>query len=189
MNGQSPPPPLSSLYSWLMQPDLREPFLRFSTSKLLQFEARIEDCLDRLTPEQIWARGSEAENAVGNLVLHLAGNLGQWIGTGVNRQPLNRDRDAEFAARGAVDSVELKRRIRTAVTEAVDVIGGLSAERLSEVIQIQKYDITVLEAVYHVVEHFAQHTAQIIFATKLMTKKDLGYYAHLSQPKHKETTP
>jgi uncharacterized damage-inducible protein DinB len=172
-----------------MTPDLREPFLRFSTSKLLQFEARIEDCLDRLTPEQIWARGSEAENAVGNLVLHLAGNLGQWIGTGVAGKPLVRDRDAEFAARGDVDAVELKRRIRTAVSEAVEVIGGLPAERLTDVIQVQKYDITVLEAVYHVVEHFAQHTAQIIFATKLITRNDLGYYAHLSKPKHEEATP
>jgi hypothetical protein len=40
-----------------------------------------------------------------------------------------------------------------------------------------------------VVEHFSQHTGQIIFATKMMTSQDLGYYKHLNQPKHFETTP
>jgi len=74
-------------------------FLNFSAEKLIQLVGRIETCVDRLTPEQLWRRGSERENAVGNLMLHLAGNVRQWILAGIGGAPDHRDRDAEFAAR------------------------------------------------------------------------------------------
>ena len=47
----------------------------------------------------------------------------------------------------------------------------------------------MLEAVYRVIEHFSQHTGQIIFATKALTGEDIGFYGHLAQPKHTEQTP
>lgn len=137
---------------------------------------RIEDCLARLTPEQIWARGGESENAVGNLVLHLCGNVRQWILSGV------RQRDEEFAARGGIGAEELAARLRETIQEATAVLESLPLERLTERVRIQNYDVTVLEAIYHVVEHFSGHTGQIIFATKLFTGNDLGYYRHLSAP-------
>jgi uncharacterized damage-inducible protein DinB len=123
---------------------------------------------------------------VGNLVLHLCGNVGQWIGSGVGGKPDTRQRDAEFAARG---NAELRNRLDTAISEAAAIIRNLPIARLPEKTTIQKYDVTLMEAIYHVVEHFAQHTGQIIFATKLLTGQDLGYYKHLNQPKHFETTP
>lgn len=164
-------------------------FLDFSVNKLKQCESRIEDCLNRLSEEQVWLRESDASNAVGNLVLHLAGNVRQWILSGVGGQPDVRNRDREFAARGDIERADLLERIRTTVQEATALIGGLTDERLAETVQIQNYEITVLEAVYHVVEHFAQHTAQIIFATKLMTNSDLGYYAHLTGSPHQSKAP
>jgi uncharacterized damage-inducible protein DinB len=165
-------------------------FLKCSTEKLTQLASRIDACLDRLTPEQVWARGSEAENAIGNLVLHLCGNLGQWILSGVDGQPDARNRDAEFAARNGVSVDELRQQLSSRVADVVAVIAALSAERLSEIVRIQKYELTVLEAVYHVVEHFAQHTGQIIFATKFFTGEDLQFYRHLkSAAPHREITP
>ncbi len=136
-------------------------FLKFSADTLLQLSGRIDDCLGRLTYDQIWLRNSDNANSVGNLVLHLCGNVRQWIGYGVGGQPDLRDRDSEFAARGGLQPVELSQRLQA----------------------------TILEAILHVVEHFAQHTGQIIFATKLLTGQDLGYYKHLSKPAHFETTP
>jgi uncharacterized damage-inducible protein DinB len=159
--------------------DANRIFLDFSVRKLELLTGRIESCLDRLDGEQIWARGGENENAVGNLVLHLAGNVRQWLVSGVGGKPDIRERDAEFAARGGASVEELKQRLRAAVTEAVAAIGGLSAERLTERVTIQKYEQTVLEAIYHVVEHFSMHTGQIIFATKLLTGADLGFYGYL----------
>jgi uncharacterized damage-inducible protein DinB len=165
-------------------------FLDFSARKLELLTGRIESCLDRLNGEQIWARGGENENAVGNLALHLAGNVRQWIVSGVGGKPDIRERDAEFAARGGESVAELKERLRAAVSEAVAVIGGVSAERLTERVTVQRYEQSVLEAIYHVVEHFAMHTGQIQFATKMLTGADLGFYAHLrTTAAHGEKTP
>ncbi len=164
-------------------------FVNYSTEKLTQFCGRIEDCLGRLTHEQVWMRNADTQNAVGNLVLHLCGNVTQWIGSGVAGRPDTRERDKEFAARGEQDPAELAERIRHVVEDAVSVIRSLSPQRLLEPIQVQKYDTTVLGAVYHVVCHFCEHTGQILFATKLLTSQDLGYYRHLSAPTHSEKTP
>ncbi|MBZ5602034.1 MAG: DUF1572 domain-containing protein [Acidobacteriia bacterium] len=159
-------------------------FLKFSAEKLDQLCGRIETCVDKLSPDQIWARGNENENAIGNLMLHLAGNVRQWILHGVGGQPDHRQRDTEFDARGEIAADELKRRLRTTVDEAVALIRALPPERLSETRNIQKhYDVTVLQAIYHVVEHFSQHTGQVIFATKLLTGGDLGFYAYLRSAK------
>jgi len=150
-------------------------FLNFSIAKLNRFTSQITDCLSRLREDQIWTRGTESENAIGNLVLHAAGNMRQQIISAIGGAPDTRVRDREFSARGGVSAPDLAERIRTTVAEAVKVLDGLTADRLCDPLHIQNRDTTVLEAVYHVVEHLAQHTGQIIFATKLATGSDLGY--------------
>lgn len=165
-------------------------FLDYSARKLRQYAGRVEDCLGRLNEEQIWARGEETENAVGNLVLHLAGNVRQWIVAAVGGRPDIRQRDAEFAERGGVAGSDLAAQLRGIVEEAAGVIEALVPGRLTQRIIVQKYDVTVLEAVYHVVEHFSGHTGQIIYATKLLTGEELGYYRHLkAAATHGEQTP
>ena len=168
---------------------IHEVFLKFSAGKLRQFESRIATCLDTLTEEQIWWRGAGTQNAVGNLVLHLGGNLGQWVLSGIGGAPDTRDRDSEFAAQGGPPKAELGAMLRGRVDGASRIIETLSAERLLEPLERQGYTGTVLEGIYHVVEHFGQHTGQIIYATKLLTAKDLGFYAHLNKPVHSETIP
>jgi uncharacterized damage-inducible protein DinB len=155
-------------------------FLTFAADKLEQLCSRIEICLEKLTPDQVWARGNENSNAVGNIALHLMGNVRQWILHGVGGEPDIRMRDSEFAARGGIDPSELKRRLRAVVDEAAALLRALPPASLGERRNIQKhYDVTVLEAIFHVVEHFSGHTGQIIFATKFLTGEDLGFYAYL----------
>jgi len=157
-------------------------FLEYSADQLLTLSGRIQDCLGRLSAEQVWTRNSDNQNAVGNIVLHLCGNVRQWIISGVGGQPDARDRDAEFSARGGLQPAELAAKLHATVSEAAGVIRALPVERLTDRKTIQKvYDTTLMEAIYHVVEHFAQHTGQIIFATKLLTGEDLGYFKHLSK--------
>jgi uncharacterized damage-inducible protein DinB len=156
-----------------------ETFLQFSADKLEQLQGRIQDCLARLTPEQVWARGCDNENAVGNLILHLSGNIRQWIGSGVAGLPDNRQRDAEFDARGEVAPAELGELVKIRVADVVSIIRAVPAARLTERITPQGYDVTVLEAIAHVVEHFSHHTGQIILLTKVLTGQDLEYYRHL----------
>ena len=160
-------------------------FLKFSSEKLTELYGRIATCVDQLSPEQIWARGTPNENAVGNLVLHLAGNVRQWILCGVGGAEDLRDRDSEFDARSGEDVLD---RLRPVVEEAVALIASLQHERLGERKTIQKHwNLTVLEAIYHVVEHFSMHTGQIIFATKLLTGADLGFYGYLKTAKTTRT--
>src|SRR5437879_5364779 len=149
-------------------------FLQYSSDKLGQLCGRIETCLDKLTPEQIWLRHGQNENAVGNLALHLAGNVRQWIVGAVGGEPDVRERDREFAARGGVAPAELKERLRSTVDRALAVIRSLPHSRLADRVTIQGYNVTVLEAIYAVVDHFSGHTGQIIFATKFLTGEDLG---------------
>lgn len=168
---------------------MRDEFIDFSVRKLRQMCERIETCFGTLTDDQIWWRGAQTQNAVGNLVLHLCGNLGQWIVSGIGGAPDTRERDVEFAARGETGREELIRLLRTRVDEAAAVIEAVSEARLHDRIQRQQYDVTVLEMIYHVVEHFSHHTGQIIYATKLLTERDLGFYQHLNAPVHREQTP
>ena len=161
---------------------LTDDFLRVSRHQLQVRLQRIETCLGRLNDEQIWSRRHEVENAVGNLVLHLCGNISQWIVGGVGGAPVSRDRDAEFARRAPLPADELARRLRAVVREADVVLAGLTPDDLVEPRRIQGYEVTVLHAVYHVVEHLAEHTGQIIWATKGLTGEDLGFYAYLQDP-------
>jgi uncharacterized damage-inducible protein DinB len=165
-------------------------FLDFSARKLDELSQRIDTCLARLSDDQVWARGKETENAAGNLVLHLCGNVRQWIIANIGGQPDRRDRDSEFLARSGVSKQELRDRLRATVTEALQVIGSLPAGRLSERVTIQGYEGSVLEAIYHVVEHFSMHAGQLFFITKMLTTDDLGFYRHLqSGAAHGQQTP
>lgn len=161
---------------------IEDAFLKCSGDTLGQLRNRIHDCVGRLTGDQIWLRHHENENSIGNLVLHLSGNVRQWIGHGVGGLADNRQRDTEFAARGGIEKGALLAKLDDSVDGALAILKELPHPRLLERIKPQNYDVNVLEAIYHVVEHFAQHTAQIIFATKLLTGDDLGYYKHLAKP-------
>lgn len=164
-------------------------FLSYSAEKLRQSKERIQNCLERLSQDQIWWRGSDESNAVGNLVLHLSGNVRQWIIASVGGSPDSRDRDSEFAARDGIDASTLSSTLAATVDEAIRVIESVTPQQLTERVQVQGYDKSVLEAIYHVVEHFSLHTGQIMYATKLLRKEDLGFYKHLKQAAHSEKTP
>ncbi len=155
-------------------------FVRISIEKLRRSESRIEDCVGRLNHEQIWTRNADNVNSVGNLILHLCGNVRQWIGFGIGDLADQRDRDSEFAARGGLEPKELLERSRKTVADAIDILGNFDTARLMDKVTIQNIEVAKMEAIYQVVEHFAQHTGQIMFVTKMLTGDDLGYFKHLN---------
>jgi Protein of unknown function (DUF1572) len=134
----------------------------------------MDACLSRLTQAQIWERHGAHENAVGNLVLHLCGNMRQWVVSGVGGAVDVRDRDAEFSADGGMGASELMGRFAGTVAEAREVIASLQVERLTERITPQGRDVSVLEAIYQVVGHVQLHVGQIILVTKQMVGTDLN---------------
>ena len=134
---------------------------------------KIHRCLDTISESDIWWRPNDASNSIGNLVLHLCGNVTMWILGGVGGRPFERHRQMEFDERRELPAADLRRRIATVVVEADAVLAGLDGTELQTRRQIQGYDVTVLEAIYHVVEHFGMHTGQIIFLAKARAGRDL----------------
>jgi uncharacterized damage-inducible protein DinB len=148
-------------------------FLEFSCRKLEDMTRCMDACLSRLTQVQLWERHGVHENAVGNLVLHLCGNMRQWVISGVGGGVDVRDRDAEFSADGRMSASELMGRFAGTVAEAREIIASLPVERLTDRVTPQGRDVSVLEAIYQVVGHVQQHVGQIILLTKQMTGTDL----------------
>ncbi len=162
-------------------PDIIPEFLQFAVDKLNEFESRIITCAAKLSEDQIWARGSASENSFGNLVLHLSGNIRQWIAATLGGEPDLRDRDAEFEAQGGMTTDALLAHLHRAVGDSNAVIASRTAEQLVATYHVQIYDVTGVNAIFHVVEHFAMHTGQIIILTKMLTGDDLAFYADLKK--------
>jgi uncharacterized damage-inducible protein DinB len=138
---------------------------------------KIERCLERLTDEEVWWRAGRESNSIGNLLLHLMGNARQWIVSGVGRRsPDQRERQAEFDARSKGTRDELLARLKQTLDEVDDVLASLDPASLLEERRIQGHDVSVLEAIFHVVEHFSMHTGQIILITKMLKTLDLEFY-------------
>lgn len=137
---------------------------------------KIERCLEKLTDEQIWWRANEESNSIGNLVLHLCGNARQWIISGVGGRPDSRIRDAEFQQREIITRDELLTLLRSTLAEIETVLRTLDSATLLEHRQIQGHDVDLLEAIFHVTEHFSMHAGQIFLLTKMLTASDLRFY-------------
>ena len=157
-------------------------FLEFSHTKLAtQYWPRLRACVESLTDEQIWWRPNAPSNSVGNLLLHLNGNVRQWIVDAFRKQEDRRDRPAEFSAQGDASGAELLERLGATVNEALSVIAGLTEAELVAPMEIQGYQTTGLAAVYQVVEHFGLHFGQIAYITKMLQDRDLGFYRELNR--------
>lgn len=152
-------------------------FLKEARSLLLgDYLPKIERCLALLSDEQIWWRANAASNSIGNLLLHLSGNVRQWIVVGLGGAADTRDRDAEFAQRDVIPRDELLERLRGTLREADETLAGFDERRLLELFRIQGLEVTALAATMHVVEHFSMHTGQIIMLAKMFAEADLQFY-------------
>jgi uncharacterized damage-inducible protein DinB len=149
-------------------------FLDYSMRKLRDMTACVETCLASLSEEQVWERHAAHENTIGNLMLHLCGNMRQWIMHGVAEQTDVRKRDAEFSVASGLSKTELLALFQSTIAEAVAVLEALPHERLLERTDPQQRgEVFVLDAIYQVVGHVQQHTGQIILLTKQMCQRDL----------------
>ncbi|MEO7502296.1 MAG: DinB family protein [Gemmatimonadaceae bacterium] len=141
-----------------------------------EYPVKIRRCVAALPEGAVWKRANESSNSIGNLLLHLAGNVRQWIVGGVGGLPVTRDRPAEFAARDGPDAATLLAGLESAVREADAVMAGLTEADLLEPRTIQGRETNVLAAIYHVVEHFGMHTGQIVLMTKASVPGAIRFY-------------
>ena len=157
-------------------------FLEFSRRKLLEhYWPRLRASVETLTDEQVWWRPNQASNSIGNLVLHLNGNVRQWLVDSFEAREDNRDRPAEFAAQDGSTAAELLDQLGATMDEAAKVLEKLLEKDLVAWYQIQGYHVSGLEAVYQVVEHFGMHYGQIAYISKCLAGRDLGFYRELDK--------
>lgn len=143
---------------------------------VLEYLPKITACVRQLREEDFWWRASEVENSVGNLLIHLTGNLRQWIISGIGGAPDIRMRQEEFDVRGGRSKDEVLDHFTATVEEVDHILAAFEVGRLTEVRRFQRWDYSCLYAIFHVVEHVAQHMGQIIFITKLRNTTDLKFY-------------
>lgn len=155
-------------------------FLEFSRHKLIDtYWPRLRECVESLTDEQIWWRPNDASNSIGNLLLHLNGNVQQWLVAAFRGRSDDRNRPAEFRQREVVPAQRLVADLAATIADAADVLSTLTEADLLATFEIQGYTVTGLEAVYQVVEHFAMHYGQVVFITKQLRNVNLGFYREL----------
>ena len=160
--------------------DVTTIFLEFSRHKLLrQYWPRLQKCVESLSDAQVWWRPNPASNSIGNLILHLNGNVRQWLVASFNRAEDRRERQAEFEAQEGISAAELLERLGATLREAEDVLARLTEADLVSAYEIQGYRVKGLDAVYQVVEHFGMHYGQIAYITKTVCGADLGFYSEL----------
>ena len=135
-----------------------------------------------LDDSQIWSRATEHSNSIGNLMLHLCGNLSLWIRATLGARAFERDRAAEFAARGTASGGELMRQLIDVVEDCLEVIGDLDAAALGRQHTVQGYEVNGLAVLLHAVEHMSYHAGQIVLMAKAARDRDgerLEFYPHL----------
>lgn len=128
---------------------------------------KIEHCLEQLSDDQCWWRPADDQNSIANLLLHLAGNLRQWVLAGVGGQTDDRNRPQEFAKRDGPSAAGLLSQLRDVVRECRQVIGDMTPEDLLRRRRIQGFEVAAGEAVVEAVAHFIGHTHQIVLLTRL----------------------
>lgn len=141
---------------------------------------RIAKCLAELNEEELWHRPNEASNSAGNLMLHLCGNITQYILSSLAGRPDQRMRDAEFAAEGGYTKAELLQKLQETVNAATQVIRQASREEMLRERTVQGFQMSGIAIAVHVCEHYSYHTGQIAFWVKLLKSKDLGFYAGIN---------
>jgi len=139
---------------------------------------RIKQCLVELSIEQIWHRPNDNSNAVGNLVLHLCGNVRQYLISSIGSKVDTRERQKEFDARDISKDALLK-EIEILAIEIEQAIPFITNQELERQRSVQGFEMTGLSIVVHVIEHFSYHTGQIAYFTKMVKDMDLKFYGDL----------
>lgn len=169
-----------------MEQPLMNEFIHHSVNRIEENTKKIRKCFAELDEKDIWKYPNESSNSIGNMILHLCGNIRQYIISSLGSSEDIREREKEFSTRGGFDKKELAERLDEILTGAISVLKKVDAENLLKVRSVQGYRYSGLGIIYHVVEHYSYHTGQIIFFTKILKNKDLGLYAGIDLNKRNE---
>lgn len=160
-----------------MEDELITSFLKTSVDRMKENLERTRSCLNQLSEKEVWYRVNKSSNSIGNLVLHLNGNIGQYILSALGDKRDDRKRSLEFGETERPDKSTLLEKHSEIVKEACGIMAIKSVESLHMVRKVQAYHVDGMEIIVHVVEHYSYHTGQIAYITKMLKDVDLGFYA------------
>ena len=141
-----------------------------------EYPIKLGHCIYALPEAAIWNRSNASSNSIGNLIIHLTGNVTEWIIGGVGGRTYERNRANEFAQKTGGKGADLLANLEAVLREADAVLAAVTEKDLEKKIVIQGRETTVLSAIYHVVEHFAMHTGQILLLTKIHNPGAIRFY-------------
>jgi uncharacterized damage-inducible protein DinB len=160
-----------------MNTGITNEFINVSINKLKENTTKIEKCFNEFTEEDIWKRPNSSSNSVGNIILHLCGNIQQYIISSLGGKGDIRKRDEEFSTKGGYTKTELFNKLSSTIDEAITIIKNRDENELIKIHSVQGFEKSGVAIIIQVVEHYSYHTGQIAFWTKLLKDKDLGFYA------------
>ena len=158
---------------------MKHEFIQDCIQHLNEYTQRIHNCLQLLTEEEVWHKPNDASNSVANLILHLCGNMTQYVLSSLGGVPDERRRDLEFSTTGGLTKEELFAKLSTVVTAVAEVVRQQDDASLLQTRTVQVFQKTGVAIILHITEHYSYHTGQIALLTKLMTNQDLGFYKGL----------
>jgi uncharacterized damage-inducible protein DinB len=163
-----------------MNNELLSEFKEHSIDRIERNTPRVATCLEQLSEEDVWQSPNDISNSIGNLILHICGNMRQYIISSIGGEEDRRERDKEFSATGGYTKAELLQKLETTVNEAVQVVKDAGIDELLRIRSVQGYSYSGVGNIIHVTGHYSYHTGQIAFWTKLLKNKDLGFYANIN---------
>jgi uncharacterized damage-inducible protein DinB len=159
-----------------MENIFRKEFIDQSLKSIDENTSKIKTCMNQLDEKDIWFRYNEHVNSVGNIILHLCGNIRQYIISSLGGAPDIRERDLEFSTAGGFTNAELTVKWQDTIREAKEIIAQANTENLLRHRVVQGTEHSGISIIVHVTEHYSYHTGQIIFLTKLYKNIDMAFY-------------
>jgi uncharacterized damage-inducible protein DinB len=161
-------------------------FTAQAIKRINQSTEKITTCLQQLEEKDVWVSPNENLNSIGNLVLHLCGNIRQHIISALGGEKDTRARDLEFSTTGGLSKSELIAKLQYTAGEATKVIERMGEQELLKKRIAQGVSHSGVDSIVHVTEHYSYHAGQIIFLTKLFKNIDLAFYAGIDLNRHNE---
>ncbi|GAB5399589.1 MAG: hypothetical protein Aureis2KO_11740 [Aureisphaera sp.] len=159
-----------------MKDRLIQEFKENAVYRLNESSRMIDIAMKKIGEEAIWKRPNAVSNSIGNLMLHLCGNIRQYAISSLGNTPDIRSRDTEFEAQEGYSKMELLEMLNQTVLEAIETIKAVSDEELVRVRDVQGFQLSGIGIIMHVVEHYSYHTGQIAFWVKQLENMELGFY-------------
>jgi uncharacterized damage-inducible protein DinB len=152
-------------------------FIQQSAYRITENTKRIVKCLEEIDESELWRRPNENSNSIGNIILHLCGNIRQYVISSLGKKEDVRVREKEFSTKEGPNKKELFAKLANTVDEAIAIIENLDEQEFIKLYSVQGFNLSGIGIVVHVTEHYSYHTGQIAFWIKLLKNRDLGFYA------------